>query len=122
MCIGGSFGGGNMFQVNQVFQLFEYVTGAEDSFIHEEEWIFGLIMAVLVGIVIIGGIKKIAKVTDKIVPAMVVMYVFAVISVLVINYEAIPIAFVTIYEGAFNPEGVAGGFIGVIIQGFRRSN
>ena len=58
MCIGGSFGGGNMFQVNQAFKLFEHVTGAEQSFIFGRGWIFGLIMATLVGIVIIGGIKK----------------------------------------------------------------
>lgn len=121
MCIGGSFGGGNMFQVNQAFQLFEYVTGAEESFIHGKGWLFGLIMASLVGIVIIGGIKKIAKVTDKIVPAMVVLYVLAVITILGINYANIPDAFMSIYNGAFAPKGIAGGFIGVLIQGFRRA-
>ena len=66
--IGGSFGGGNMFQVNQAFQLVENITGGENSFLHGYGWAFGLVMAILVGIVIIGGIKKIAKVTDKIVP------------------------------------------------------
>ena len=121
MCIGGSFGGGNMFQVNQAFQLFEYVTGAEDSFIHGKGWLFGLIMAIFVGIVIIGGIQKIAKVTDKIVPAMVVLYVLAVITILVINYTRIPDAFIAIYNGAFAPEGIVGGFIGVLIQGFKRA-
>lgn len=121
MCIGGSFGGGNMFQVNQAFQLFEYVTGAEESFIHGKGWLFGLIMASFVGVVIIGGIKKIAKVTDKIVPAMVVLYVLAVITILVINYTSIPDAFIAIYNGAFAPEGIVGGFIGVLIQGFKRA-
>lgn len=121
MCIGGSFGGGNMFQVNQAFQLFEYVTGAEESFIYGKGWVFGLIMAILVGIVIIGGIKKIAKVTDKVVPAMVVVYVLAVLTILVINYQRVPDAFLDIYNGAFEPEGVLGGFIGVLIQGFRRA-
>ena len=61
MCIGGSFGGGNMFQVNQAFQMFESITGGEESFIHGQGWLFGLVMAILVGIVIIGGIKKIAQ-------------------------------------------------------------
>ena len=89
MCIGGSFGGGNMFQVNQAFKLFEYVTGGEQSFMYGKGWLFGLIMAVLVGVVIIGGIKKIAKVTDKIVPFMVGVYVLAVLTILIMNYTSI---------------------------------
>ncbi len=121
MCIGGSFGGGNMFQVNQAFRLFEYVTGAERSFIAGKGWLFGLVMATFVGVVIIGGIKKIAKVTDKIVPAMVVMYVLAVLIILGINFRAIPDAMMAIFHGAFSPEGIAGGFIGVLIQGFKRA-
>lgn len=121
MCIGGSFGGGNMFQVNQAFQLFEYVTGGQDSIIHGHGWAFGIVMAFMVGVVIIGSIKKIAKVTDKIVPAMVVVYVVAVIAILVVQNDRLPGALYSIYEGAFMPEGVVGGFIGVLIQGFRRA-
>lgn len=121
MCIGGSFGGGNMFQVNQAFKLFEHVTGGTESFIYGRGWIFGLIMAVLVGIVIIGGIKKIAKVTDKVVPFMVVIYILAVLTILGMNYESIPSAFQSIWDGAFHPEGVIGGFVGVLIQGFKRA-
>lgn len=121
MCIGGSFGGGNMFQVNQAFKLFEHVTGAEQSIFYGKGWLFGIVMAFFVGLVIIGGIKKIAKVTDKIVPAMVVMYVTAVLIVIGLNYEAIPSAFASIWNGAFSPEGVTGGFIGVLIQGFKRA-
>ncbi len=120
MCIGGSFGGGNMFQVNQAFKLFEYVTGGEESFIYGQGWLFGLVMAIFTGIVIIGGIKKIAKVTDKIVPIMVVVYVLAILTILVMNYTQIPNAIYQIFDGAFNPTGVAGGFVGVLIQGFRR--
>ena len=120
MCIGGSFGGGNMFQVNQAFKLFEYVTGGEQSFIYGQGWLFGLVMAIFAGIVIIGGIKKIVNVTDKIVPVMVVVYVIAVITILVMNYTQIPTALSQIFNGAFNPEGIAGGIIGVMIQGFRR--
>ncbi len=120
MCVGGSFGGGNMFQVNQAFKLFEHVTGAENSFIYGNGWVFGLVMAIFVGIVIIGGIKKIAQVTDKVVPVMVVTYILAVLIILGINFESIPSAFGAIWDGAFSPEGVVGGFVGVLIQGFKR--
>ncbi len=119
--IGGSFGGGNMFQVNQAFQLVENITGGEASFLHGKGWLFGIVMAILVGIVIIGGIKKIAKVTDKIVPFMVVIYVAASLFVIFVNYELIGWAFSEIFNGAFSPEGMAGGAIGVLVQGFRRA-
>lgn len=119
--IGGSFGGGNMFQVNQAFQLVEQITGGENSFLHEKGWLFGLVMAILVGIVIIGGIKKIAKVTDKIVPFMVVVYVAASLFVLIAKYDMIGDALLQIYNGAFSPEGVLGGAVGVLVQGFRRA-
>ncbi len=78
-------------------------------------------MATLVGIVIIGGIKKIANVTDKIVPFMVVIYVGAAIFVLIAKYDLIGTAFMEIINGAFNPQGIAGGAIGVLVQGFRRA-
>lgn len=119
--IGGSFGGGNMFQVNQAFQLIENITGGTDSVLHGKGWLFGLVMAVFVGIVIIGGIKKIASVTDKIVPFMVVIYVSASIFVLIAKYDMIGDAILQIYNGAFSPEGVVGGAIGVLVQGFRRA-
>jgi AGCS family alanine or glycine:cation symporter len=106
MCIGGSFGGGNMFQVNQAFQLFQYVTGGEESIFYGKGWVFGLIMAIFVGIVIIGGIKKIAKVTDKVVPIMVAVYVLAILVILGINYQSIPATFGEIFNGAFSYEGV----------------
>ena len=121
MCIGGSFGGGNMFQINQAFKLFEYVTGGEASFFYGRGWLFGLIMSFFVGIVIIGGIKKIASVTDKIVPIMVGIYVLAVITILILNIDAIPSAIMSIFRGAFDPKGVAGGIVGVLIQGFKRA-
>lgn len=118
MCIGGSFGGGNMFQSNQAAQMFNGYfgfSGASAGF-----W-FGVIMAVVVGVVIIGGIKKIASVTEKIVPFMVGIYVLAALIVIFINIGEIPAAFVKIFNGAFSPEGVAGGFVGVLVQGFRRA-
>jgi len=119
--IGGSFGGGNMFQVNQAFQLVESITGGEQSFLHGKGWLFGLVMSVFVGIVIIGGIKKIAKVTDKIVPFMVVIYVTASLFVIFSNLGMVGDAFAQIFNGAFSPEGIAGGAIGVLVQGFRRA-
>ena len=121
MCIGGSFGGGNMFQSNQAFAMIESYTGGEASPLHGYGWIFGLVMAVLVGIVIIGGIKKIAKVTDKIVPFMVGIYVLAALIILGINFSAIPGAFGQIFSGAFTGAGITGGVIGVLIQGFKRA-
>jgi len=119
--IGGSFGGVNMFQVNQAFHLVENITGGENSFLHGYGWAFGVVMAILVGIVIIGGIKKIAKVTDKIVPFMVAIYVAASLFVIFANYTMIGDAFMQIFNGAFSPEGIAGGAVGVLVQGFRRA-
>ncbi|HIA36780.1 MAG TPA: alanine:cation symporter family protein [Flavobacteriales bacterium] len=121
MCIGGSFGGGNMFQVNQAFQQFEAVTGGTESFIYGQGWIFGLVMALLVAVVIIGGIKSIAKVTDKIVPFMCGIYVLAALVIIIGNYGHIPQAFSQIITGAFSPVAIAGGFVGVLIQGFKRA-
>lgn len=121
MCIGGSFGGGNMFQVNQAVQLFENMTGGTESFLYGYRWAFGVVMAILVGIVIIGGIKSIAKVTDKIVPFMVIIYVGASIFVLVAKFDMIGWAFNEIIQGAFAPVGIVGGAVGVMIQGFRRA-
>ena len=117
MCIGGSFGGGNMFQSNQAFQLFSYQTGIGAGY----GWLFGLVMAALVGIVIIGGIKSIARVTDKIVPLMVSVYVIAAIFILILHASLIPKAISTILEGAFYPTAIAGGIVGVIVQGFKRA-
>ena len=121
MCIGGSFGGGNMFQSNQAFAMLETFTGGANGPLAGYGLLFGIIMAVLVGIVIIGGIKKIASVTDKIVPFMVGIYVLAVIVVLCMNFGEIPRAFGEIFGGAFTGAGVAGGVFGVLIQGFRRA-
>ena len=121
LVVGGSFGGGNMFQVNQAFKLVEYISGGKESFLFEKGWLFGLVMAIFVGIVIIGGIKKIAKVTDKIVPFMVAIYVSASLFVIFSNVGMIGDAFSQIIDGAFNAKGIAGGVIGVLVQGFKRA-
>ena len=120
-CIGGSFGGGNMFQANQSFQQLVNVTGGANSFLADKGWLFGIVVAILVGLVIIGGIKSIARVTSKIVPLMAVTYVTAGLVILLMNFGAIPGAFMQIIDGAFRPEGIAGGVIGVLFQGFRRA-
>ncbi|MHB0754039.1 alanine/glycine:cation symporter family protein [Polaribacter sp. M15] len=115
--IGGSFGGGNMFQANQAAaqftKLFE-LTGPNAGLY------FGIVMAALVAVVIIGGIKRIASVTEKVVPFMAGIYVLAALIILFANFSLIDDAFALIFEGAFSGLGIAGGLIGVMIQGIRR--
>ncbi len=120
-CIGGSFGGGNMVQINQATIQLAAITGGEESIFFNNGWIFGTLMAVVVGIVIIGGIKSIAKVTDKIVPFMVGIYVAGALYVLAVHFTDIPAAFGLILSSAFSGEALYGGIIGVLIQGFRRA-
>jgi len=120
-CIGGSFGGGNMVQINQATNQLITVTGGEESFFFGRGWIFGVMMAITIGIVIIGGIKSIVKVTDKIVPFMVAIYVIGALIVLGYHFTEIPAAFGAIFSGAFSPEALYGGVVGVLIQGFRRA-
>ena len=120
-CIGGAIGGGNMFQANQAFQQVVNVTGGENSFLAGSGWLFGLVMAIIVGVVIIGGIKSIAKVTEKIVPLMAVIYVTAGMIIIISNISMVGDAFTQIFVGAFTGAGVAGGFVGALIQGFKRA-
>ncbi|MTI30134.1 alanine/glycine:cation symporter family protein [Xanthovirga aplysinae] len=121
MCIGGALGAGNMFQVNQAAHQFVGVFGGESTFFGQHTWVFGLIMSLLAFIVIVGGFKSIAKVTDKVVPLMCAVYVIGGITVLLANFSAIPSAFTAIIEGAFNGKAIAGGAVGVMLQGLRRA-
>ncbi|MFT4757110.1 MAG: AGCS family alanine or glycine:cation symporter [Vicingaceae bacterium] len=117
LCIGGSFGGGNMFQANQAFaQISSTFPAMEDSGV-----LFGIILAVLVGVVIIGGIKSIAKVTDKIVPFMAILYVSFSLVIIGMNYSNIGSVFIEIFNGAFSAPALKGGIIGVLIVGFQRA-
>lgn len=116
-CIGGALGGGNMFQANQSFAQISSIV----PFFDGKGWLFGLIMAALVGVVIIGGIKSIARVTEKIVPGMAVLYVGAALIIIIINIGELPDAISAIFTGAFSPTAVAGGAIGALIQGFKRA-
>lgn len=117
MVIGGSFGGGNMFQANQAAA--QFVKLFDISNVNAGLY-FGIVMAIIVAIVIIGGIKRIASVTEKIVPFMAVMYVGAALVIIVLDFKLVPKAFQLIFDGAFSATGITGGFIGVLIQGFRR--
>jgi AGCS family alanine or glycine:cation symporter len=118
MCIGGSFGGGNMFQANQAAAQFNAIMGSQSGY---AGFGFGVIMAVLVAIVIIGGIKRIGAVAERIVPFMVGLYVLAALIILALNIHHIPTAFSQIVAGAFTPLGITGGIVGVLVQGVRRA-
>ena len=120
LCIGGSFGGGNMVQANQACEQLVGVVG-EGSFLDENRWAFGLIMAVAVGLVIIGGIKSIASVTATLVPFMCGIYMLAGLFVILVNFSQIGVALGVIFEGAFMPTAIGGGIIGVMIQGMKRA-
>ena len=120
-CIGGSLGGGNMFQANQATAQIVEVTGGETSPFAKYNWVIGLAFAIFVGIVIIGGIKSIARVTEKLVPFMAALYLTAGLVVIFANLGSVPGAIGDIITGAFSPEGVAGGIVGVLIVGFQRA-
>jgi len=117
LCIGGSLGGGNAFQVNQSLSSF----GESFPWFVDHKWAYGLIMAIAVGVVILGGIRRIAEVAEKIVPLMCVIYVTACLWVIISHAAEIPWAFGQIFSGAFTPEAGYGGFIGVLVIGFQRA-
>jgi AGCS family alanine or glycine:cation symporter len=114
-CILGALGGGNMFQANQAHAQISGIVGDYPG------WITGLVFAGVVFAVIVGGIKSIASVTEKVVPFMGILYVGAALIILLVNYDKIGWAFGQIFEGAFTGLGVAGGFVGALIQGFKRA-
>ncbi|MGB5315610.1 MAG: amino acid carrier protein [Robiginitalea sp.] len=117
LCVGASFGGGNMFQANQSF---EQLAGQFTVLQGNGFW-FGIVTAILVGVVIIGGIKSIANVTGKIVPLMASIYVIAALAVIIMNIQNVGSAFAAIVDGAFSPSAIKGGIIGVLVVGFQRA-
>ncbi len=117
LCIGGSLGGGNSFQVNQSMLALQETV----PFLAGNGWIYGLLMTFLVGIVIVGGIRRIAKVADKIVPAMAIIYVLAAVVVILMNAAQVPAALAEIFRQAISPDAAYGGFIGVLVVGFQRA-
>ena len=121
LCIGGGITGGNMIQINQSTHQILFITGGEHSFLHGCAWIFGLFVAILVGLVTVGGIKSIAKITTVLVPTMCAMYIISGLIVILANIVNIPSALALILREAFHPTAVAGGVFGTIIIGLRRS-
>lgn len=117
LCVGGSLGGGNMFQANQAFVQ----VSNKIPFFQDNGAMFGVILAILVGLVILGGIKSIARVTDKIVPIMVGIYVGFALIIIILNIASIGDAFSAIWNGAFSPSALKGGVIGVLVIGFQRA-
>lgn len=117
LAVGASFGGGNMFQANQSF---EQLAGQFPVLVGNGFW-FGIVTAILVGVVIIGGISSIAKVTGKVVPIMASIYVVAALAVIIMNIQNIGPAFSAIVDGAFSPSALKGGVIGVLVVGFQRA-
>lgn len=118
-CIGGAIGAGGMFQANQSFQQISQIAG--EAGLALPGWSFGLALAIALGFVIVGGIKKIANVTSKIVPFMAIIYIASALVVIAVQYERVPEAFSQIFRGAFSPEGIEGGMLGVMIWGFQRA-
>lgn len=114
---GGAFGIGNMFQANQAAAQFVNLFGWQDN--GAVIWI-GIVLAILVGLVVVGGVKRIAKVTEKVVPIMAVLYVGSALTIIGVNYTHIGDAFGLIFDGAFSGIGIAGGLVGVLIQGIQR--
>ena len=114
-CVLGALGGGNMFQANQAHQQLSGVFGEYPG------WITGIVFAVIVFAVIVGGIKSIARVTEKVVPFMGVLYVGTALVIIVMNADMVGAAFAQIFDGAFTGNGIVGGMVGALIQGFRRA-
>ena len=112
--IGGAFGGGNMFQANQSYELFGKLLGIPD-------YLYGILLAILVGTVIVGGIKRIGQTTEKIVPLMVVLYVGASLFVILTNLEKLPAVLTSMVSQAFSPDAAYGGFIGALVVGIKRA-
>ncbi|MEW2919838.1 amino acid carrier protein [Muricauda sp. ANG21] len=117
LAIGASFGGGNMFQANQSF---EQLAGQFPALAGNGFW-FGVVTAILVGVVIIGGINSIARVTGKVVPIMASIYILAALAVIIMNIQNIGPAFSAIVDGAFSPSALKGGILGVLVIGFQRA-
>ncbi len=117
MCIGGSLGGGNMFQANQSYQAVAELV----PLLADNAWLYGVVLAFLVGLVIIGGIKSIGAAASRIVPLMCGIYLLAGFWILIVHAADIPRAFGVIVREAFTPEAGMGGMIGVLMTGFRRA-
>lgn len=118
-CIGGSFGGGNAAQSNQATIVLKDLMGLSST---SAGAVIGVVLALIIGVIIIGGIKRIASVTEKVVPFMAVMYLLACLYIIFTNFSFIDDAFSLIFSEAFNPKAIGvGGVIGVLLVGFKRA-
>ena len=120
-CIGGAFGGGNMFQANQSYQQLVNVTGGEEGFWGDKGWLYGLILSIAVGAVIIGGIKSIAGAASKIVPFMGGLYILTGLVVIAMHITNLPAALYEIFTLAFDPASAYGGILGAMLVGVQRA-
>lgn len=118
LCVGASFGGGNAFQSNQAAVQISSMLGITGG---ASGTIIGIVLAIVVGVVIIGGIKRIAKITEKVVPFMAIIYIIASLVIIFSNIEFVGEAFSMIISGAFSPQAGLGGVLGVLIVGFQRA-
>ncbi len=117
----GCLGIGNMFQSNQAFVQLVQVTGGATGVLADKGWLTGLVLAVMVALIIIGGIQSIARVTSKLIPFMVLIYIIGALVVIMMNAAELPRAISAIFVGAFTMQGVTGGVIGIMIIGFQRA-
>lgn len=121
MCIGGALTGGNMIQINQTTRQIINICGGENGILHGFNWVVGFICAVLVGVIIIGGVKSITKVAMKAVPFMIYLYLAAGVIIILANWHSIPHTIYIMTKEAFFPSSIAGGIVGIMIVGMRRS-
>ncbi len=117
----GCFGVGNMFQSNQAYQQMLVITGGESSFLADYSLLFGLVLATIVGLVIIGGITSIARVAAYIVPFMAGIYIVGCLVIISLSWQNIPLAISTAISSAFGADAMAGGALGALIMGFQRA-
>ena len=117
LCIGGSLGGGNMFQANQTLE----VLGTVSPFFKTYNWLVGLVLALLVAVVIIGGIKRIANVTSRLVPTMCLLYVGSALFIIISNLDKVPATFALVFSQAFTGHALYGGFLGIMVTGIKRA-
>ncbi len=117
----GCMGIGNMFQSNQAFEQIVFITGSNSSYFADKGWLIGTLIAAIVALVIVGGLRSIAKVTSRLVPFMGLLYVIFGLAIIMMNYEKVPGAISAVITSAFSPQAYAGGVIGVMILGFQRA-
>ena len=117
----GCLGSGNMFQSNQAYVQMLEITGGDQSVFAERGWLFGLLLAGAIGLVVVGGIRSIARFTEKVVPFMALLYMSIALLVIAMSWREIPAAFALVYEGAFSVDSVTGGLIGAMLVGFQRA-